>query len=156
MDGRKWDGGAGVQRFLQTYSASAKEKWDWAAAAQVQSSYSLLCVVDPWHFLLIPPTHGAVFFQNFIELHTYWIHLVLLMNKIYLFYLNLIAKKIESRKDFKRLAWIWFHRLHLQWKFKLWAGKFAWGVKAKCCWLLPIIWIFSECEGDGIESRLSS
>ena len=24
--------------------------------------------------------------------------------------------------------------LHLQWKFKLWAGKFAWGVKAKHCW----------------------
>ena len=62
--GGKWDGGAGVQRFLQTYSASAKEKWDWAAAAQVQSSYSLLCVVDPWHFLLIPPTHGAVFFSK--------------------------------------------------------------------------------------------
>ena len=25
---------------------------------------------------------------------------------------------------------------HLQWKFKLWAGKFAWGVKAKHCWAL--------------------
>ena len=23
------------------------------------------------------------------------------------------------------------HHLHLQWKFKLWAGEFAWGVKAK-------------------------
>ena len=28
------------------------------------------------------------------------------------------------------------HHLHLQWKFKLWAGKFAWGVKAKHCWAL--------------------
>ena len=27
--------------------------------------------------------------------------------------------------------------LHLQWKFKLRAGKFAWGVKAKHCWALP-------------------
>ena len=26
--------------------------------------------------------------------------------------------------------------LHLQWKFKLWMGKFAWGVKAKHCWAL--------------------
>ena len=25
--------------------------------------------------------------------------------------------------------WIWYH--HLQWKFKLWAGKFAWGVLDK-------------------------
>ena len=65
-----------------------------------------------------------------------------------------------------------------QWKFKLLAGKFTWGVKAKHCWALskffvfkilltttqqcftftpfpPIIWIFTEGEGDGIESRLS-
>ena len=28
------------------------------------------------------------------------------------------------------------HHLHLQWKFKLWPGKFAWGVKAKHCWEL--------------------
>ena len=25
---------------------------------------------------------------------------------------------------------------NLQWKFKLWAGKFAWGVKVKYCWAL--------------------
>ena len=73
---------------------------------------------------------------------------------------------------FKKIAWIWSH--HLQWKFKLLAGKFSWGNKAKDCWALstnfwkqkvcwhhpamlrlifpPIIWIFTE--GDGIESRL--
>ena len=28
------------------------------------------------------------------------------------------------------------HHPHLQWKFKLWAGKFAWGVKTKHCWAL--------------------
>ena len=39
-----------------------------------------------------------------------------------------------GRKIFLTVAWIWFH--HLQWKFKLWAGKFAWGVKAKHCWAL--------------------
>ena len=41
--------------------------------------------------------------------------------------------KVE-KKRFKKIAWIQSH--HLQWKFKLWAGKFAWGVKAKhsgCC-----------------------
>ena len=32
------------------------------------------------------------------------------------------------------MAWIQSH--HLQWKFKLWAGMFAWGNKAKHCWAL--------------------
>ena len=64
-------------------------------------------------------------------------------------------------------------------KIQIMGGKFAWGVKAKhCCQqtfdnqkfvdisnvlpyylkqtFLPIIWIFTESEGDGIESRLSS
>ena len=64
-------------------------------------------------------------------------------------------------------------------KIQIWAKKFAWSVKAKHCWalltnyciqkfvdniqqwfaftpFLPIIWIFTEGEGDGIESRLSS
>ena len=36
----------------------------------------------------------------------------------------------------EKIAWIQFHHLHLQWKFKLWEGKFAWGVKAKHCWAL--------------------
>ena len=26
------------------------------------------------------------------------------------------------------------HHLHVQWKFKLWAGKLAGGIKAKHCW----------------------
>ena len=29
--------------------------------------------------------------------------------------------------------WIRLHHLYLKWKFKLWAGKFAWDVKAKHC-----------------------
>ena len=77
---------------------------------------------------------------------------------------------------------IWFR--HLLWKFKFLVRKFAWGSKAKHCWVmstnfwtnfwfkslltmtsnvlplrlkqnfLPIIWIFTEGEGDEIESRL--
>ena len=66
------------------------------------------------------------------------------------------------------------HHLHLQWKFKLWAGKFAWDIKeniAGSCqqtfenkaifclytsskFFPPIILIFTEGEGDGIGSRL--
>ena len=73
------------------------------------------------------------------------------------------------------------HHLHFWWKFKLWAGKFAWGVKGKTLLgivnkllkaksllttpsdVLPlylkqtfplIIWIFTEGEGDEMESRL--
>ena len=37
---------------------------------------------------------------------------------------------------FLKEAWIQSHHLHLQWKFKLWVGKFALGVKAKHCWAL--------------------
>ena len=70
----------------------------------------------------------------------------------------------------------------LQWKFKLLVGKSTWGNKAKHCWVMstnflvfkslltipsnvlsshlkqtfpPIIWIFTQDEGDWIESRLS-
>ena len=72
------------------------------------------------------------------------------------------------------------HHPHLQWKFKLLVGKFIWGNKAKHCWVMPtnfwkqkvhgqcqamiplhlkqtfppVIWIFTEGEGDGIKSRL--
>ena len=36
-------------------------------------------------------------------------------------------------KRFQKVAWVQTpHRL-CQWKFKLWVGKFAWGVKAKHC-----------------------
>ena len=34
------------------------------------------------------------------------------------------------------IAWISSHHLHLQWKFKLLAGKFTWDNKAKHCWAL--------------------
>ena len=35
-----------------------------------------------------------------------------------------------------KVALILSHHLHIQWKFKLWSGKFAWVVKAKHCWAL--------------------
>ena len=38
------------------------------------------------------------------------------------------------------------HQLHLQWKIKLWEGKFPWSVKAKHCWVLsPNIWKQKVC-----------
>ena len=80
---------------------------------------------------------------------------------------------IVKTNRFKKIAWIQPHRLHLQQKFKLWAGKFARSVKAEHCWAFstkfwkqnvlpyylketfpPIIWIFNEGEGDENESRL--
>ena len=56
-----------------------------------------------------------------------------------MFWLHFISDKLfmrQSRKYFKRVAWIPSDHLHLQWKFKLWAGKFAWGIKAKHYWAL--------------------
>ena len=32
----------------------------------------------------------------------------------------------------------------LQWKFKLWAGKFTWGNKAKHCWVISSNFLFSK------------
>ena len=49
---------------------------------------------------------------------------------------------IKEEKILK--AWLWSHHLHLQWKFKLWAGKFAWGVKAKHCWTLSTNFLYSK------------
>ena len=70
-----------------------------------------------------------------------------------------------------KIAWIRTH--HLQWKFKLWAGKFAWDIN-NCCkcsqqtlenkkqsnvlplhleQIFPSIILFFT-EGDGIKSRL--
>ena len=85
-----------------------------------------------------------------------------LRSTFYFFYLLPIFL-VKYKKD-KNIAWIKSHHLHLQWKFKLLAGKFTWGVKAKHCWALSanfwkkkivditqeIIWIFTEGEGDGI------
>ena len=42
-------------------------------------------------------------------------------------------------KIYKKVAWIRWHHLHLQWKFKLLAGKFTWVNKAKHCWALSTI-----------------
>ena len=39
-----------------------------------------------------------------------------------------------KQKRFEKVTWIWSH--HLQWKFKLCVGEFAWGIKAKHCWAL--------------------
>ena len=43
-------------------------------------------------------------------------------------------KQLVSFKEIQKVAWIQSHHLHLQWKFKLWAGKFASGVMAKHNW----------------------
>ena len=74
----------------------------------------------------------------------------------------------------------WIHSHYLQWKFKLLTGKVTWCNKAKHCWVMstnflfsnvcwqcpemfclytssklpPIIWIFTEGEGDGPKFRL--
>ena len=99
------------------------------------------------------------------------------------FWRSIIRAAVVKQKRFERIAWIWLDHLHLQWKFKLFkllGKKFIWGNTAKQLGdviklfvsksLLimpsnvlplhlkqtfpPIIWIFTEGEGDGIESRL--
>ena len=45
-------------------------------------------------------------------------------------------KVLLKYKIVKKVACIWSHHLHLKWKFKSWAGKFAWTVKAKHHWAL--------------------
>ena len=56
---------------------------------------------------------------------------------------NKIRKKATSLPArFKKIAWIWSH--HLQWKFKLLAGEFTWGNKAKHCWVMSTNFLFSK------------
>ena len=96
-----------------------------------------------------------------------------------LLFIFFLGKPLKQKKC-KKTAWIPSHHLHLQWKFKLVAGMFNWGNKAKhlstcqqsfCFQSLltaasnvlplhlkqtfpPIIWLFTEGEGDRTESRL--
>ena len=49
-----------------------------------------------------------------------------------------------KKKIFKKIACIQSHHLHLQWKFKLLAGKFTWVVKAKHCWVMSTNFLFSK------------
>ena len=52
---------------------------------------------------------------------------IIFIYKIYLF-VKLLNKHLN-------VLMLWHcHWLYLHWKFKLWVGKFAWGVKAKHCW----------------------
>ena len=72
--------------------------------------------------------------------------------------MNISFELLKQNNLLSRLIWFWktpvivtnkaglskvekilrSHHLHLllQWKFKLWAGNFAWGVNAKHCWAL--------------------
>ena len=59
-------------------------------------------------------------------------------------------------------AWIQSHHLHLQWKFILWAGKFAWGLKAKHCrnlsthfWKRKVCWHHSAMFCRITSSKLA-
>ena len=50
--------------------------------------------------------------------------------------------KRSKVKRFKKIAWIGSY--HLQGKFKLLAGKFIWGNKAKHCWVMSTNFLFSK------------
>ena len=49
-------------------------------------------------------------------------------------YFKNFHKFLGKVKKNLKIAWIRSH--HLQWKFRLWTGTIAWGVKAKHCWAL--------------------
>ena len=53
-----------------------------------------------------------------------------------------VLAKVEYR--FEKIAWIWSHHLHLQWKSKLLVGKFTRGNKAKHCWVMSTNILFSR------------
>ena len=55
-----------------------------------------------------------------------------------------VCIKCKVEKIFKKIAWIWSHHLHLQWKFNLLAGKFTWGNKAKHCWVMSTNFLFPK------------
>ena len=62
-------------------------------------------------------------------------------NRCHLTVLSIFSLK---QRRFKTIAWIWSYHLHLQWKFKLLAGKFTWGNKTKHCWLMSTNFLFKS------------
>ena len=110
-----------------------------------------------------------------------WNYLVKTKNWVYcqpkeLFFKSNVTLELVKDFPFFKVKKIWEDSLDSipspspSWKFKLLAGKFTWGNKEKHWWVMstnsnvlhlkqsfpPMIWIFNEGEGDGIESRLSS
>ena len=50
---------------------------------------------------------------------------------------NILKGSLDSNSSLQNL---------LQWTFKSWVGKFAWGVKAKHCWALSTKILFSKAK----------
>ena len=46
--------------------------------------------------------------------------------------------------------------LHIQWKFKLWTGKFTWDNKAKHCWVMSTNFSFSKVTSYKIHTLKGS
>ena len=66
-------------------------------------------------------------YRMVLSLSMIYYHLFIGFNDFICHWIQLWNTEIKKGKRFKKIAWIWSH--HLQWKFKLWAGNFAWGVK---------------------------
>ena len=67
-----------------------------------------------------------------LQIHVWFFHVFLLLYRGLHNYFLLSCK----------VVWIQSH--HRQWKFKLWAGKLAWGVKAKHCWAFSTNFLFNK------------
>ena len=87
--------------------------------------------LDPWIWLQFTDIRSSS-----KVLHLIW------DSWLYLRFLN--SWFIKVKKKIEKIEWISSHHLHLQWKFKLWAGKFAWDIKAKHCWVLSTNFLFSK------------
>ena len=51
---------------------------------------------------------------------------------------------VKALGSFNKVEMISLYYLHLQWKFKLWVGKFTWGNKARHCWVMTTNFLFSK------------
>ena len=85
-------------------------------------------------------------FLLYLQYHSHWLQGrfgdFLLKNKLVSWYFFLGWGKTESKAKniFFKVAWSQSHLI--QWKFKLLAGKFTWGNKAKHCWVMWTNFLF--------------
>ena len=70
------------------------------------------------------------------------------------YFCSLLSNTLLKVENILKVAWIWYFHLHLQWKLKVSAGKFAWCVNAKHCWALSTTAMFCFIISNKLSRQL--
>ena len=101
------------------------------------------------------PSSKSYIFQDFLLIYQE-IKFTFLVRKLFVlmgFFKKWWIYSFKIKKIFRKIAWIGFHHLHLQWKFKLFVGNFTWGNKAKHCWVMSTNFLFSKVSLNNFNKK---